>query len=335
MKSRLVQVADIGVTFYSTCALYYVGIVRERVMARRLIVALMSVAIMIGFVSCDLSTAMRAMGNNVAGANPGNINNVNTTIDTIWGTDGSGGKTSIESGEIVSIGNIELPSSASTGVTAMLSPLNTEDLSDLVSSIAKASASDSSKKALQNSLSEPLDTETEDGQDKKEATQGSATIIKNMIIDMTDSAADISASDLENKLLGDEDMDMDPTIRTLFGNLIDGVYAISTGEGETGESVDITKGDLVIMQTVYTVVGNVSETIFDNTATVGEDEMPPMRDFSEMTSNELSGLIDQLNMGIQVIDAVAPASKFGNIQLQDLMKDLLESMNNNSEGGSN
>ena len=50
-------------------------------MARRLMVILMSAMIMIGFVSCDLSDAMKFMSNNIAGPNPGKIDKVDETGD--------------------------------------------------------------------------------------------------------------------------------------------------------------------------------------------------------------------------------------------------------------
>ena len=103
-------------------------------------------------------------------------------------------------------------------------------------------------------------------------------------------------------------------------------------EHEDNNDVDITKGDLVIMQTVYTVVDNISDTIFEEDGEVSENEMPPMRDFSEMSTDELSDLIDQLNAGIQVIDAVAPASQFGDVQIADILGDLLESLSKSEEG---
>ena len=120
---------------------------------------------------------------------------------------------------------------------------------------------------------------------------------------------------------------MPKEMKTLFLNLIDGIYDISEGKNADGDSVDITVGDMVIMQTLYTVIGNISDTIFDESVSVG-NEMPPMRDFSEMSTSELNGLIDQLNAGLQVIDAVAPASKFNGVQISDILSDLMGSMEN-------
>ena len=301
-------------------------------MARRLMVILMSAMIMIGFVSCDLSDAMKFMSNNIAGPNPGKITKVENTIDTIWGDEGSGGSTTVSEGSQISIGKITLPSEVSQGVDKMLSSLSDEDLQKLTASVAQAAANEAGKKALQDSLSKPLNEEDEEDLDKIEATKGSATIIKNMIEKITDST---NREDVKEKLsssVDSPDSGMPKELRSLFYNLVDGVYGISDEKNAEGDSIDITNGDLVIMQTVYTVVDNISDTIFEEDGEVSENGMPPMRDFSEMSTDELSDLIDQLNAGIQVIDAVAPASQFGDVQVSDILKDLLESFKESEEG---
>ena len=301
-------------------------------MARRLMVILMSAMIMIGFVSCDLSDAMKFMSNNIAGPNPGKITKVENTIDTIWGDEGSGGSTTVSEGSQISIGKITLPSEVSQGVDKMLSSLSDEDLQKLTASVAQAAANEAGKKALQDSLRKPLNEEDEEDLEKIEATKGSATIIKNMIEKITNSDDRKEVEDKLSNNADSPDSGMPPEIATLFYNLIDGIYGISEGKDEDNNDVDITKGDLVIMQTVYTVVDNISDTIFEEDGEVSENGMPPMRDFSEMSTDELSDLIDQLNAGIQVIDAVAPASQFGDVQVSDILKDLLESFKESEEG---
>ena len=293
-------------------------------MARRLMVILMSALILAGSVSCDLSDIMGAMSKNAAGANPGKIDKVNETISTIWSEDGSGGYDTVTGDSEISIGNIMLPSEVSSGVTAMLSPLDDDDLNSLTSAIAKAATDDSGRTALKNSLSEALDPEDEKDNDKKVATQGSATIIKNMIENITGA---YERTAVTAQLQSPDTDGMPKEMKTLFLNLIDGIYDISEGKNADGDSVDITVGDMVIMQTLYTVIGNISDTIFDESVSVG-NEMPPMRDFSEMSTSELNGLIDQLNAGLQVIDAVAPASKFNGVQISDILSDLMGSMEN-------
>lgn len=301
-------------------------------MARRLMVILMSAMIMIGFVSCDLTDMMGAMKNNLAGPNPGKITKVENTIDTIWGDEGSGGSTTVSEGSQISIGKITLPSEVSQGVDKMLSSLSDEDLQKLTASVAQAAANEAGKKALQDSLRKPLNEEDEEDLEKIEATKGSATIIKNMIEKITNSDDRKEVEDKLSNNADSPDSGMPPEIATLFYNLIDGIYGISEGKDEDNNDVDITKGDLVIMQTVYTVVDNISDTIFEEDGEVSENGMPPMRDFSEMSTDELSDLIDQLNAGIQVIDAVAPASQFGDVQVSDILKDLLESFKESEEG---
>lgn len=300
-------------------------------MARRLMVILMSAMIMIGFVSCDLTDMMGAMKNNLAGPNPGKITKVENTIDTIWGNEGSGGSTDVPANSQISIGKITLPSEVSQGVDKMLSSLSDEDLQKLTASVAQAAANEAGKKALQDSLRKPLNEEDEEDLEKIEATKGSATIIKNMIEKITNSDDRKEVEDKLSNNADSPDSGMPPEIATLFYNLIDGIYGISEGTDEDNKKVDITKGDLVIMQTVYTVVDNISDTIFEEGG-ASADELPPMRDFSEMSTDELSDLIDQLNAGIQVIDAVAPASQFGDVQVSDILKDLLESFKESEEG---
>ena len=226
-------------------------------MARKLIVMLMSVMILAGFASCDLSDMMKAMGKNVAGANPGKVGKVEEAIDSIWGDEGSGGAVDISDDTEINIGNITLPDWAKESVDSMLSPLSQDDLDELASTIAKAASNDSGRKALQDALSAELDDESD--AEKIDATKGSATIIKNMVIKLTDSEPDIEASDLETKLLAGIE-GMDPAVSSLLGNLVDGVFSVAdySSDSQTG----ITKGDLVIMQTVYTVLGNVSDVIF-------------------------------------------------------------------------
>lgn len=301
-------------------------------MARRLMVILMSAMIMIGFVSCDLTDMMGAMKNNLAGPNPGKITKVENTIDTIWGDEGSGGSTTVSEGSQISIGKITLPSEVSQGVDKMLSSLSDEDLQELTASVAQAAANEAGKKALQDSLSKPLNEEDEEDLDKIEATKGSATIIKNMIEKITDSTGREDVKEKLSSSVDSPDSGMPKELRSLFYNLVDGVYGISDEKNAEGDPIDITNGDLVIMQTVYTVVDNISDTIFEEDGEVSENGMPPMRDFSEMSTDELSDLIDQLNAGIQVIDAVAPASQFGDVQVSDILKDLLESFKESEEG---
>ncbi len=301
-------------------------------MARRLMVILMSAMIMIGFVSCDLTDAMKIMGNNLAGPNPGKITKVENTIDTIWGNEGSGGSTDVPANSQISIGKITLPSEVSKGVDKMLSSLSNEDLQKLTASVAQAAANEAGKKALQDSLRKPLNEDDPEDLDKIEATEGSATIIKNMIENITGTTGREKVKQMLSNNADSPDSGMPPEIATLFYNLIDGIYGISEGKDEDNNDVDITKGDLVIMQTVYTVVDNISDTIFEEDGEVSENEMPPMRDFSEMSTDELSDLIDQLNAGIQVIDAVAPASQFGDVQIADILGDLLESLSKSEEG---
>ena len=300
-------------------------------MARRLMVILMSAMIMIGFVSCDLTDMMGAMKNNLAGPNPGKITKVENTIDTIWGNEGSGGSTTVSEGSQISIGKITLPSEVSQGVDKMLSSLSDEDLQKLTASVAQAAANEAGKKALQDSLRKPLNEEDEEDLDKIEATKGSATIIKNMIEKITDSTGREDVKEKLSSSVDSPDSGMPKELRSLFYNLVDGVYGISDEENAEGDPIDITNGDLVIMQTVYTVVDNISDTIFEEGG-ASADELPPMRDFSEMSTDELSDLIDQLNAGIQVIDAVAPASQFGDVQVSDILKDLLESFKESEEG---
>lgn len=301
-------------------------------MARRLMVILMSAMIMIGFVSCDLTDMMGAMKNNLAGPNPGKITKVENTIDTIWGDEGSGGSTTVSEGSQISIGKITLPSEVSQGVDKMLSSLSDEDLQKLTASVAQAAANEAGKKALQDSLSKPLNEEDEEDLDKIEATKGSATIIKKMIEKITDSTGREDVKEKLSSSVDSPDSGMPKELRSLFYNLVDGVYGISDEENAEGDPIDITNGDLVIMQTVYTVVDNISDTIFEEDGEVSENGMPPMRDFSEMSTDELSDLIDQLNAGIQVIDAVAPASQFVDVQVSDILKDLLESFKESEEG---
>lgn len=93
-------------------------------MARKLIVMLMSVMILAGFASCDLSDMMKAMGKNVAGANPGKVDKVEDAIDSIWGDEGSGGAVDISGDTEINIGNIALPDWAKEDVDSMLSPLS-------------------------------------------------------------------------------------------------------------------------------------------------------------------------------------------------------------------
>lgn len=153
-----------------------------------------------------------------------------------------------------------------------------------------------------------------------------------MVIKLTDSDPGITASDLETKLLAGIE-GMDPAVSSLLGNLVNGVFSVA--DYSSASQTGITKGDLVIMQTVYTVLGNVSDVIFTDGPVDDTTGLPPMNENIADDTEALSGLIDQVNIGIQIIDAVAPASSFGDLQLDDILKDLLSSMNSGSEGGSN
>ena len=292
-------------------------------MARRLMVILMSAMILVGFVSCDLSGMMKAMSPNIAGANPDKINRVEEQIDTIWGEEGSDGAKPTSDG--VKIGSVDL-SQFADDVTTYLGSLDEESFKSLTSAIAQAAANESGKKALQNSLSKPLGS---DDTEKINATKGSATIITNMIEKIT--GAD-NETDVKNQLgSATSDNGMPKELRSLFYNLVDGLYDVA----EYSQSPDKTmsNGDVVIMQTVYTVLNNVSDVIFISDGTIDETTgLPPMNENIAEDKAALSDLIDQVNMGIQVIDAVAPASNFGDLQLEDILSDLLESLDESEEG---
>lgn len=331
MKSRLVQVADIGVTFYSTCALYYVGIVRERVMARRLIVALMSVAILIGFVSCDLSTAMRAMGNNIAGTNPGKVNRVNETIDAIWGEDGSGGSTLVS--ETTTIGNIDM--AAWTGdVTAYLTPFADEsDFLDLASSISAAASTTQGKNALNADLSKPL---TDD--DQIEATKGSATIVTNMILNAFNTAGDSSwqgrvtkdniEAYLEEVIKPSEDDTESMPYYEIMKSAILGVVDMADSTSE------VSKGDMVIMQTLFTVVEQVGPQFFTGDSDP-ETGFPAIKEDISLDTIDTDSLITYANGAVKIVDSISPSTKFGNIGVSSLLSELISQLQSSDEGGSN
>ena len=120
-------------------------------MARRLMVILMSVMIMIGFVSCDLTDMMGAMKNNLAGPNPGKISEVTSKLDE--SEISSESVTGFQIGNKIDITNFN-NTDLSKGVESVLSPMGMEKLEELAGSIVSASRTDASKKALNDSLKE-------------------------------------------------------------------------------------------------------------------------------------------------------------------------------------
>lgn len=301
-------------------------------MARRLMVILMSAMIMIGFVSCDLSDAMKFMSNNIAGPNPGKIDKVDETVDAIWGKEGSGGSTSVSGGGVV-IGNITLSDNWISNVSTYLTPFEDEsDFSDLAASISAAASTPQGKDSLNSSLSKPLDPEKD--KEKIEATQGSATILKNLLIDAakqtgnaTGSLDNPTAAEIKQAFnLDDEAGDAEAEeMQRLFEAAIDGVFAISTGE-------DISKGDMIVLQTLFTVVDVVGEDILVQ----GEDGIPEFNEnIKDMDDLDTDKLLTYANGGVKIVDSVSASSKFGDISVSRLLSELISSMQESSEGGEN
>ena len=301
-------------------------------MARRLMVILMSAMIMIGFVSCDLSDAMKFMSNNIAGPNPGKIDKVDETVDAIWDKEGSNGATQIAPDKDVVIGNITLSKDWISNVSTYLTPFDDEsDFSDLAASISSAASTPQGKDSLNSSLAKPLDPEKD--KEKIEATQGSAMILKNLLVEAagktgnTSIPANPTAENIKDAFNLDEDAgDAEAEeMQRLFEAAIDGVFAISTGK-------DISKGDMIVLQTLFTVVDVVGEDILVQ----GEDGIPEFNEnIKDMDDLDTDKLLTYANGGVKIVDSISASSKFGDISVSRLLSELISSMQESSEGGEN
>ena len=305
---------------------------------RRLTLILMTVLLAVGLVSCDLSAVMQKMGENIAGANPGKINAVTDKIDETWDD-----KTSVDTfndgytlggiklGEIVK--NSGLSVSPDTKIVA---PLSGDDFQELAASIGVASSTSQGSAALTKQLSKPLDT-TEDSE-KIAATKGTAEVFKGILIQMAGEGITASTPDLRKALKeamnvdGETGSEEAEVMQTLLGMAIDGIFDVAEGETEDGEKYTPTQGDLLFMQSLFTVVNEIGPQVFEPTA----DDPFAMREDLMDDKTALNEIIDQANAGLQVIDAVAPASAFKGMDISSVLNSLMEGMENSeSEGGSN
>lgn len=308
-------------------------------MARRLMVILMSAMIMIGFVSCDLSDMMKFMSNNIAGPNPGKINKVDETVDAIWDKEGSNGATQVAPGEDVVIGNINISNWISDDISTYLTPFDDEsDFSDLAASISSAASTPQGKDALNASLSKPLDPVKD--KDKIDATQGSAKIIKNMIYDAFDSIDDpswtggaINDSNIEKYIKevmapSEDASDEVYTYYEISKAAILGVVEMTTSDAE------ISKGDMIIMQTLFTAVSQAGNEFFTGEIDA-ETGFPGIKEDITPETIDVDKLLTYANGGVKIVDSISASSKFGDISVSSLLSELISSMQESSEGGEN
>ena len=311
-------------------------------MMRRLTLILMTVLLAVGLVSCDLSAVMQKMGENIAGANPGKINAVTDKIDETWDDE-----TSVEPLDSnYTLGGISLDQFiAQAGIpsgTKIIAPLGETEFKELASSIGVAASTSQGSAALTKQLSKPLDEKTDAA--KIEATEGTAEVFKGILMKMADvssSESDIRGAVKKNLNLdesaGNEDAEI---MQTLLGLIVDGVFDIVDQETEVSDGVyepyKVTQGDLLFMQSLFTVVDQLGEDVFDPSKATADNPFPVREDLSEMDPDVLNGIIDNANAGLQVLDAVAPASAFKGMDISSVLNSLMEGMENSeSEGGSN
>ena len=294
-------------------------------MMRRLTLILMTVLLAAGLVSCDLSAVMQKMGENIAGANPGKINAVTDKIDETWSDENS--VQAFDSD--YTLGGINLGqfiNEAGLSGEKVVAPLSSEDFQELASSIGVASSTSQGSAALTKQLSKPLDT-TEDSE-KIAATKGTAEVFKSILSKMTGKD---TADDIKNALSPDSGTGSDSSESNIMNNLlemaVDGVFEV------TDSDYTSTQGDLLFMQSLFTVVDVIGPQVFvvdpddpDNPFAIRDDLMDD--------AEALNEVIDQANSGLQVIDAVAPSSAFRDIDISSLLDTLMSGLEN-SEGGSN
>ena len=298
-------------------------------MTRRLTLVVMTVLVVIGLASCDLSEMMGRMGQNAAGANPGKINAVTEKINETWDDEKS---VATVNGEY-SLGGIKLGEIPGLDGSIIVEPV--EDFASLARSIGTAASTPQGAKALTKKLSTPLNTE--DDAAKIEAVKGTAEVLKEMLSQMADGATtreamhDYFNTDGE---AGNEESDM---LKNFFGMAVDGIFDITDGHTEDSKDYHVTQGDLLVMQTMVTLVDSVGSDIFSDTYTENSI-IPDVKEnfFEDMqTAGTLSGFIDQVNSSLQVIDAVAPSSAFAGMNISTILNTLLENAGNSSEGGNN
>lgn len=264
-------------------------------MARRLMVILMSAMIMIGFVSCDLADAVKFMSNNIAGPNPGKISEVTSKLDE--SEISSESVTGFRIGNKIDITNFD-NTDLSKGVESVLSPMGLEKLEELAGSIVSASRTDASKKALNDSLKEPITDE-----EVKTSTSGSAQVILNLVNALSDSES--SAGEYAN----------------IYNKFVDGLTAIATQKTASGD-YNITKGDVAILQVAYTVIDELVGNYLD------ENLDPIISEGEEGFKEQAFEMLQTANIALNVVLAVAPSSSFSSMELDSLLNDFMDMMNN-------
>ncbi len=289
-------------------------------MMRRLTLILMTVLLAAGLVSCDLSMLMQRMGDNIAGVNPGKIDAVTDKIDETWSDENS--VQAFDSD--YTLGGINLGQfigEAGLSDEKVVAPLSSEDFQELASLIGVASSTSQGSAALTKQLSKPLDT-TEDSE-KIAATKGTAEVFKSILSKMTgkDTADDIKDALSPDSGTGDDSSESD-VMNNLLEMAVDGIFEV-TDSGYTP-----THGDLLFMQSLFTVVNEIGPQVFEPTA----DDPFAMKD--DLDNDALNEIIDQANAGLQVIDAVAPSSAFKEMDISSLLNTLMSGLED-SEGGSN
>lgn len=265
-------------------------------MARRLMVILMSAMIMIGFVSCDLSDAVKFMSNNIAGPNPGKISEVTSKLDE--SEISSESVTGFRIGNKIDITNFN-NTDLSKGVESVLSPMGMEKLEELAGSIVSASRTDASKKALNDSLKEAI-TDNE----VKTSASGSAQVILNLVNALSDSES--SAGEYAD----------------IYNKFVDGLTAIATQKTATSDDYNITKGDIAVLQVAYTVIDELVGNYLD------ENLEPIISEGEEGFNEQASEILQTANIALNVVLAVAPSSSFSSMELDSLLNDFMDMMNN-------